>query len=200
MTYLDKNAQHGQTIGMTGRLRKGLIFGLIPVHQMQLSGKRSSINCVLAALVVCAAPVAVELLQYVLVLAEGTALQLGVLSVDIHPPAVARIDQAARVLGHILHFQGLSLQVAALGRRVRGDIDGRLAFAAGQREQLSPFLGTCKTRGWNGLINIVAVLRSSSNWIIIQICVYISNARDKVRQTTRLRLAKFKQRIIWALC
>lgn len=108
---------------------------------MQLSCVRLSVDRVLRSLIIFAAPVSVELLQHVLVLAQRTSGQLRVLSVDIDAPTVARVDQAASILWNVLDLQGLR-QLTALCRALRADVDRGLTLAEGQREELSPLLGS----------------------------------------------------------
>lgn len=156
-TYLDKHPQHGQTIGMTSRLGKGLVLGLIPVHQMQLSSVRLAIYGVLRALVIVAAPMRVELLQHIFISTEGSPRQLRVLSVDVHAPTVAGIHQAASILRNVFDLQGLG-QLTALGRALRADVNWGLALAAGQWEQLSPLLGSWEKKKRREGINFKNIL------------------------------------------
>lgn len=142
LTHLDEDSQDGESIGMAGCLREGLVFGLIPVHQVQLAGIRLSVDGVLRADLVRGAPMRVELLQHVLVAAQWASGQLRVLAVDIDAPAVAGIHQTASVLWAITEAQWLS-QLTSLGGALGADVDGRLTLSARQWEELSPLLGSC---------------------------------------------------------
>lgn len=127
---------------MAGGLGEAFVLALVPVDQVQLTGKRFTIHRVLGAPRIRTTPVAVELLQYELLIIQRPAGQQGSLSVHVHPPTVAGVDQAACVLWDVLPLEWLLLQIARLLRFGGDNIDRRLALATGLREHFGPFLGT----------------------------------------------------------
>ena len=145
-TYLQKHTQHRQTIRMASSLGEALVFALVPVDKVQLAGERLTIHRMLGATRIRTSPVAVELLENKLFLLQRSPGQHGTLAVYIHPPAVARIDQAARVLWYVRPAERILLQIARVLRFGSNNVDRRLTLSPCLREHFRPLLGSCGGR------------------------------------------------------
>lgn len=101
---------------MLGSLLECWILGGVPMHQMQFTRIRQTIDSVLGTLAIRTTPVAMELLQLEDIVHQWATAQLRTGAVHIDAPAIARIDQALCVLWHILPAQWLFQCAAACSR------------------------------------------------------------------------------------
>lgn len=89
IAWLQEYAQHGQAVRCGSCLVKRLVLCGIPVHQMQFTGIRDTVDRVFRSLGICAAPMAMELLELEDLITQWTASQFRVGAVYINSPAIA---------------------------------------------------------------------------------------------------------------
>lgn len=145
-SHLEKDPEHGQSIGRLSGLRERLVLARVPVYEVQLASKGLTVDGVLRAPGIAATPMAVVLLELVDVVHEGTSAEEGTLAVRVHSPAVPGIDELARRRRRILPSQWLAAERLVIGLGAIGlDVDGTLPRARGHREFLYPCAGSFLT-------------------------------------------------------